>query len=90
MAHKKAGGAASNLNDSQPKYLGVKKSDGSTVKVGNIIVRQRGSVCLAGENTKMGKDHTIFAIKAGTVAFGQRTKQNFDGTRSVHKEVTVK
>ncbi len=52
MAHKKAGGSADNLKDSKPKYLGVKLSDGQQAKVGSIIVRQRGTKVLAGENVR--------------------------------------
>ena len=43
MAHKKGVGSSSNGRDSNPKYLGVKKSGGSAVIAGNIIIRQRGS-----------------------------------------------
>ena len=43
FAHKKGGGSTKNGRDSIAKRLGVKKSDGSPVVAGNIIVRQRGS-----------------------------------------------
>ena len=59
MAHKKAGGSAKNLRDSQPKYLGIKLSDGQKAQRGSIIVRQRGTRILAGRNTRLGRDHTI-------------------------------
>ena len=49
MATKKAGGSAKNLTDSKPKYLGVKRGDGQTVKTGEIIVRQRGTRIEAGK-----------------------------------------
>ncbi len=89
MAHKKAGGTAKNLTDSNPKYLGIKLFAGQTAKAGSIIVRQRGTTVLAGKNIGMGKDHTLFALKAGIVAFSQKRKKNFDGTFSVRKMVSV-
>ena len=80
MATKKAAGTAKNLTDSQPKFLGIKLHDGEKAKVGDIIVRQRGTKILSGRNTDLGKDHTIFAKKAGVVSFGSKRKKNFDGT----------
>ena len=50
MAHKKAGGSSRNGRDSNPKYLGVKKYGGETVKAGEIIIRQRGTKFHAGKN----------------------------------------
>ena len=69
MAHKKAGGSTRNGRDSNPKYLGVKKFGGQTVKAGNIIVRQRGTKFHAGKNVGIGKDHTLYAKAHGTVSF---------------------
>lgn len=89
MAQRKAGGTAKNLRDSQPKYLGTKLYDGELVKTGNVIIRQRGTVILAGKNVRAGRDHTLFALKDGTVKFGSARKQNFDGTKSVHRMVHV-
>lgn len=89
MAHRKAGGTARNLRDSQPKYLGLKIHDGEFAKVGNIILRQRGTVYLAGENTKLGRDHTIFALAEGKVKFKDVRKGNFDGSKSVRKQVSI-
>lgn len=67
MAHRKAGGTTKNLRDSNPKYLGTKLADGQKAKSGSIIVRQRGTVIMAGNNVSVGKDHTLFALKSGTV-----------------------
>ncbi len=89
MATKKAGGSAKNLTDSQPKFLGVKRSDGQVVKEGEIIVRQRGTKIEAGKNVLIGRDHTLFAATAGKVAFGTKRKINFDGSISVKKKVDV-
>ncbi|MBA3039906.1 MAG: 50S ribosomal protein L27 [Alphaproteobacteria bacterium] len=74
MAHKKAGGSSRNGRDSNSKRLGVKKFGGEVVVPGNIIVRQRGTQWHPGANVGLGKDHTIFALTAGNVAY--RTKAN--------------
>ena len=89
MASTKAGGSSDNLNDSNPKYLGIKISDGGVAKIGQIIVRQRGTKILPGANTRVGKDHTIFAMKDGKVSFGSKRKQNFDGSVKRLKIVSV-
>ena len=73
MAHRKAGGTAKNLRDSQPKYLGTKIADGQKAQSGSVIIRQRGTVIMAGTNVGMGKDHTLFALGAGTVRFHYRS-----------------
>lgn len=90
MATKKAAGTAKNLTDSNPKFLGVKLSDGEKAKIGDIIVRQRGTRVMAGKNVGVGKDHTLFALKPGTVEFGTKRKVNFDGTKTVRKIVNIK
>ena len=69
MAHKKAGGSSRNGRDSAGRRLGVKKFGGERVVPGNIIVRQRGTKMHPGTNVGMGKDHTLFALTAGTVEF---------------------
>jgi large subunit ribosomal protein L27 len=89
MATKKSAGSAKNLKDSQPKYLGVKRTAGQAVKTGEIIVRQRGSKIEAGKNVKMGKDHTIFAMTEGVVSFRDMRKTRFDGQRIYKKAVDV-
>ena len=75
MAHKKAGGSSRNGRDSNPKMLGVKLFGGEAVAGGNVIVRQRGTKFWAGENVGMGKDHTLFALCDGQVAFRQGFKR---------------
>ncbi len=89
MATKKAGGSAKNLTDSKPKYLGVKRGDGQTVKTGEIIVRQRGTRIEAGKNVGIGKDHTLYAEVAGKVVFGNMRKVNFTGKSVMKKKVGV-
>lgn len=89
MAHRKAGGTAKNLRDSNPKYLGIKLADGQMAQSGSIIVRQRGTVIMAGNNVSTGRDHTLFALKPGTVKFGSRRKASFNGSVVVKKVVNV-
>ena len=89
MAHRKAGGTAKNLRDSNPKYLGIKLADGQMAHPGSIIVRQRGTPIMAGNNVSMGKDHTLFAMKDGIVKFGSKRKTSFNGKTSVKKTVNV-
>ena len=69
MAHKKGLGSSRNGRDSNPKMLGVKVFAGQRVGGGEIIVRQRGTRFRPGEGTGLGRDHTIFATRAGTVDF---------------------
>jgi large subunit ribosomal protein L27 len=69
MAHKKGLGSSRNGRDSNPKYLGVKVFAGQSVNGGEIIVRQRGTRFRAGDGVGIGRDHTIFAIRPGVVAF---------------------
>ncbi|HEY5072792.1 MAG TPA: 50S ribosomal protein L27 [Caulobacteraceae bacterium] len=69
MAHKKSGGSSRNGRDSPGQRLGVKKFGGEAVLAGNILIRQRGTKFLAGENVGMGRDHTLFALQTGAVKF---------------------
>jgi large subunit ribosomal protein L27 len=69
MSHKKGQGTSRNGRDSNSKRLGVKKFGGEVVVAGNIIIRQRGTRFHAGANVGMGRDHTLFALKDGRVAF---------------------
>ena len=69
MAHKKAGGSSRNGRDSAGRRLGVKKFGGEKALAGNILVRQRGTRVWPGRNVGLGKDHTLFALVEGRVAF---------------------
>jgi len=73
MAHKKAGGSSRNGRDSAGRRLGVKKYGGEAVLAGNILVRQRGTKVHPGTNVGMGKDHTLFALVEGKVAFKEKS-----------------
>ncbi len=74
MAHKKSGGSSRNGRDSAGRRLGVKKFGGEAINAGSIIVRQRGTKFWPGVNVGIGKDHTLFALVTGAVAFV--TKRN--------------
>ncbi|HEY4508199.1 MAG TPA: 50S ribosomal protein L27 [Candidatus Paceibacterota bacterium] len=89
MASKKAGGTAKNLRDSNPKYLGVKLSAGQAARVGMVILRQRGTKVLPGRNVGIGKDHTLFALKDGTVSFKTKRKVGFNNRTLVKNIVEV-
>ena len=89
MAHRKAGGTAKNLRDSNPKYLGTKLADGQKAQSGSIIVRQRGTVIMAGSGVGLGKDHTLFALRPGIVKFSSKRKTSFNGKTVVKKIVNL-
>jgi len=74
MSSKKGVGSTRNGRDSNPKYLGLKKSGGQAVTAGNIIIRQRGTRFHPGVNVGMGRDHTLFAKVDGRVEFIQKSK----------------
>ena len=69
MASKKAAGSTRNGRDSQGRRLGVKRFGGEAVKPGTIIVRQRGTKFHLGNNVRMGRDFTIYAVIEGQVKF---------------------
>ena len=89
MAHKKSAGSTQNGRDSNPKYLGVKITEGDKAQAGSVIIRQRGTDVIPGKNVGMGKDHTIFSLIAGTVKFSQKRKTHFDNRVMVKKVVSV-
>lgn len=90
MAHKKAAGVTKNGRDSNPKYLGVKITHGQRITPGQIILRQRGTTCLPGVGVGVGKDYTLFALKAGVVSFGSKRKTGFNNDITRKKIVSVK
>ena len=69
MAHKKGQGSVRNGRDSVSKRLGVKAFGGESVTAGSILVRQRGTKFMAGQNVGTGRDWTLFALVDGTVKF---------------------
>lgn len=70
MAHIKTAGTTKGNRDSRSKRLGVKIFGGQPTRIGNIIIRQKGSRFRAGIGVKMGKDFTLYAMKEGLVQFG--------------------
>lgn len=85
MAHKKAGGSTRNGRDSNPKMLGIKRFGGERVVSGNIIIRQRGTLCRPGENVGVGRDHTLYALIDGEVKFTRKgiKKRNYVSIKPV-------
>ncbi|MHC1714794.1 MAG: 50S ribosomal protein L27 [Acidaminococcaceae bacterium] len=72
FAHKKGTGSSHNGRDSNAQRLGTKAHDGQLVTAGSIIVRQRGTKFHVGNNVGIGKDHTIYALVEGNVAFERK------------------
>ena len=89
MSTTKSAGSTSLGRDSQPKYLGVKISGGQSVKAGQILVRQRGTRIIAGNNVSMGGDNTLFSLKDGIVSFVTKRKHSFDGSKRIVKVASV-
>ncbi len=89
MAKTKQGGSSRLGRDSAAQRLGIKAYAGEKVKIGMIIIRQRGTKYLTGKNVKMGSDNTIYAVKDGVVKFSSKTKKLFDGSRRAAKVVSV-
>ncbi len=69
MAHKKGTGSTRNGRDSNSQRLGVKAYGGEKVTAGSILIRQRGTSVLPGNNVGKGKDDTLFALSDGIVTF---------------------
>ena len=89
MSSTKAGGSTKNGRDSKSKRLGVKRSGGQAVQAGDIIIRQRGSKFIAGPHVGIGKDHTLFALKSGSVEFQTVKKLAFTGIKHKRSLVSV-
>ena len=69
--------------------MGLKLSGGQTAKVGDIIIRQRGTKFGPGTGVKIGKDDTIYATKKGKVQFVTKRLIKYDGQRRLVKIVNV-
>ena len=81
MAHKKGQGSSKNGRDSNAKRLGLKRGNQQLVEAGTIIVRQRGTPHIPGENVGIGRDHTLFALETGRVRFDRnkgKSRVNID------------
>jgi len=89
VAKTKATGATKLGRDSQPKYLGIKLYAGQKTKIGSIIVRQRGTKFIAGNNVARGGDDSLYALSEGVVRFQTKKKKRFDGSQRIVKVVHV-
>ncbi len=89
MAKTKATGATRLGRDSLPKYLGVKLFAGQKARIGQILIRQRGTKFLPGKNVKRGKDDTLYAVKEGLVRFCTKRKKGFDNSQRIAKIVNI-
>jgi large subunit ribosomal protein L27 len=89
MAHTKSGGSTKLGRDSEAKRLGVKRQEGQKVKIGEILIRQRGTKYLPGLNVKRGNDDTLYALKAGVVHFSKIKKVSFDGSAKKVTKVSI-
>jgi len=89
MAKTKSTGATKLGRDSLPKYLGIKLFEGQITKVGQILVRQRGTKLLPGKNVKRAGDDTLYALKEGVVRFKTKRKKGFNNSQRVAKVVNV-
>lgn len=69
FASKKGVGSTKNGRDSAGRRLGAKVADGQWCHCGSIIYRQRGTRIWPGENVKIGKDDTLFALCNGIVKY---------------------
>lgn len=72
MSKKKQGGKLKQQTRTRPKYLGVKVAHGQKANTGMVLVRQKGTKFAPGDGVKVGRDHTLFAIKDGIVSFGKK------------------
>lgn len=89
MAHRKAGGSTQLGRDSISKRLGVKIFGNQRAKIGNIIVRQRGTKFHAGENVKRCNDDTLMALVDGFVKFSSKKVRNYTGKLVTRRYVSV-
>lgn len=89
MAHKKQAGSTSNGRDSKSKRLGVKVYGNQVVRMGNIILRQRGTKFHPGQNVKRAADDSLYSIANGVVVFQKRKVRNFTGNLKLRTFVSV-
>ena len=89
MAHTKAGGSTKLGRDSAAQRLGVKLHDGQMARAGAVLIRQRGSKFLAGNNVGIGKDDTLYALRPGTVKFSTLQKTGFNGKKRIAKKISI-
>lgn len=89
MAHTKSGGSTKLGRESASQRLGVKANDGERIKAGQVIIRQRGTKFLSGNNTALGVDDTIYAKVSGIIKFKDVKKSLFNGSFRYAKKIIV-
>jgi large subunit ribosomal protein L27 len=72
MSKHKAAGKLIQQKRPNPKSLGLKVNHDEKVTTGSVLIRQRGTRYVAGENVGVGRDHTLFALKDGNVQFNDK------------------
>ncbi|MBI5306616.1 50S ribosomal protein L27 [Candidatus Wolfebacteria bacterium] len=90
MAHTKSGGSTKLGRDSISKRLGIKCQEGQTVKIGDVLIRQRGTKYLPGANVARAGDDTLYSLKSGVVKFISKKKICFNGNRRYATMITVR
>lgn len=73
----KQGGKTRQQSPRPGKRLGVKRFGGAQVTPGVILVRQRGTRFHPGAGVGLGRDHTLFALKDGSVTFKQKQGRQY-------------
>ena len=89
MAHTKAKGSTKLGRDSAAQRLGIKRNDGQMVKIGDIIIRQRGTQYYPGLNVRRADDDTLYSVKEGVVKFARKKRFCFNGSKRSVKIVNV-
>lgn len=72
MSKTKQGGKTRQQSPRPGKRLGLKHFGGAQVTTGMILMRQRGTKIRPGTDVGLGRDHTLFALKSGSVTFKQK------------------
>ncbi|MFC1789603.1 50S ribosomal protein L27 [Patescibacteria group bacterium] len=90
MSKTKSTGSSTLGRDSLPKHLGIKIHHGQKAKIGQILIRQRGTKFLPGKNVKRGRDDTLFAMKDGMVHFTRKRKLGFNRAQRIASVVNIK
>lgn len=72
MSTHKAAGKTKQHVSPEGKRLGVKVATGQRVSESFVLIRQRGTLIKAGKNVRVGRDHTLYAVKSGIVQFTNR------------------
>lgn len=89
MAHTKQLGSTKLGRESESKRLGVKRQQDQKVNAGEILIRQRGTQYLAGDNVSKAGDDTLYASVSGKVQYKQVKKTKFDGRQRYATKVSI-